>query len=38
VTIATILVIAFNRFRTTTLPTFFSGFLELLPERGGEGR
>ena len=37
-TIATILVIGFNRFRTTTLPTFFSGFLELLPERGGEGR
>ena len=37
-TIATILLIGFNRFRTTTLPTFFSGFLELLPERGGKGR
>ncbi|NNC41373.1 MAG: CDP-alcohol phosphatidyltransferase family protein [Acidimicrobiia bacterium] len=37
-TIATILVIGFNRFRETTLPTFFSGFLELLPERGGERR
>jgi phosphatidylglycerophosphate synthase len=38
VTIVTILVVGFNRFRTTTLPTFFSGFLELLPERGGERR
>jgi hypothetical protein len=37
-TIATILVIGFNRFRETTLPTFFNGFLELLPERGGERR
>ena len=37
-TILFILVLDFERFRTITLPGFFSGFLELLPERGGKGR
>lgn len=37
-TIAGILILDFERFRTTTLPGFFSGFLQLFPERGGEDR
>ena len=37
-TILVILVLDFERFRTITLPDFFSGFLELLPERGGKER
>lgn len=37
-TILIILVPDFERFRTITLPDFFSGFLELLPERGGKER
>ena len=36
ITIAAIMFIDFERFRTITLPAFFSGFLELLPQRGGE--
>ena len=35
-TILIILVLDFERFRTITLPGFFSGFLRLLPERGEE--
>lgn len=34
--IGAILIIDFDRFRTVTLPTFFGGFRELLPQRGGD--
>ena len=37
-TILIILVPDFERFRTISLPGFFGGFLELLPERGGKER
>ncbi len=33
-----VLVADFERFRTVTLPSFFSGFLVLLPDRDGEDR
>ena len=37
-TILILLVPDFERFRTIELPGFFSGFLELLPEREGKER
>ena len=37
-TILILLVPDLERFRTITLLGFFSGFLELLPERGGKER